>query len=200
MSEYFETYAPDFPAFGSSDPIKSPWAVGDYAEWLYSFFKAADIKSAHILAHSFGGRVALKFSAAHPEAVNKLIITGGAGVVEKDKKTLKRERAYGRLKRFSPRLAYALYASDDYKNLSPVMRESFKRIIGEDLREEAAKIAAPTLLLYGEDDKSAPADREGAIFASEIVGSRLEIMRGGHFCFSQYPEVFNRKILNFLIS
>lgn len=198
LSENFFVIAPDFPAFGASAPIEEAWSVGDYSDWLEKFFAAQNIESAHILAHSFGARVAFKFTAAHPERVNKLIITGGAGIVCHDAKYEKKVRAYRRMKRFFPRLAEKKYGSEEYKKLSPLMKESYKKIVNEDLREVAAKITRPTLLLYGENDTAAPASREGKIFASCIKGSRLETMRGGHFCFSEYPDIFNGFLINFL--
>lgn len=198
LKDYYTVIAPDFPAFGGSAPIERAWSVGDYCDWLVKFFKAQNLESAHILAHSFGARVAIKFAAAHPERVNKLIITGGAGVVCHDEKYHKKVRAYRRMKRFFPRLAEKRYGSEEYKKLSPLMRESYKKIVNEDLREEAAKILSPTLLIYGKGDTSTPPEKEGRIFASQIKNSRLEVVAGSHFCFCEHPDYFNGLVINFL--
>ena len=78
------------------------------------------------------------------------------------------------------------------------MKESYKKIVNEDLRADAAKILNPALLIYGKDDKVTPPYEEGEIFNSLIKNSRLEIMEGDHFCFCRNPELFNHKVLNFL--
>ncbi|MDE7075851.1 MAG: alpha/beta hydrolase, partial [Clostridia bacterium] len=67
-----------------------------------------------------------------------------------------------------------------------------------DLRVCARCIKNKTLLIYGKDDKVTPPDEEGAIFNSLIEESVLEIIQGGHFCFSENHAEFNRLMLNFL--
>ncbi len=196
--DYFSVTAPDFPAFGASAPITSAWSVGDYCDWLEKFMRAQKIKSAHILAHSFGARVAIKLAANRPELVKKLIITGGAGLVKRDNKYFKRVRAYRRVKKFFPKLADKKFGSAEYRALSPEMRESYKKIVNEDLRGEAAKIRSETLLIYGEEDKTTPAAEEGEVFRAQIKNSRLKVMSGGHFCFCERPAEFNKYALDFL--
>jgi pimeloyl-ACP methyl ester carboxylesterase len=41
---------------------------------LLSFFEQNDIIQAHIIGHSMGGKVAMKFALEHPERVNKLVV------------------------------------------------------------------------------------------------------------------------------
>ena len=55
-----------------------------------------------------------------------------------------------------------------------------------------------TLLVYGEDDAVTPAEEEGRTFNKLIADSKLFIMRGDHFCFCRYPELFNAAALAFL--
>ena len=78
------------------------------------------------------------------------------------------------------------------------MRASYKKIVNEDLREEAKKICAPALLVYGDCDTVTPADEEGAVFAANISGSTLKIIRGGHFCFCENYTEFNELVSAFL--
>ena len=78
------------------------------------------------------------------------------------------------------------------------MRESYKKIVNTDLSDCAKKIQNPALLIYGSEDTTTPSEEEGKIFNSLISGSRLEVMRGGHFCFSQYPDEFNALAGEFL--
>lgn len=199
LSKYFEVIAPDFPAFGASAAPDTAWSVGDYAEWLIKFLKAQNATQVHILAHSFGARVAFKTLYAHPEIAHSLIITGGAGIVKpRSSEYIKKVKAYRRIKKIFPKFAERHFGSAEYRSLSPLMRESYKKIVNEDLSACAASVKCKTYLIYGRDDGVTPPDEEGQIFHKLIEGSRLEIMEGGHFCFSEHPDLFNQKIFNFL--
>ena len=193
--------APDFPAFGASSAIDFAWSVGDYAEWLKKFIDANCLAGADIIAHSFGARVIFKLLAQNggEGLVNRLIITGGAGLVKpRSPRYMRQVRRYRRVKRLFPKLAEKLFGSEEYKTLSPLMKESYKLIVNEDLRECAGKITRPTLLIYGRDDRVTPPAEEGEIFHSAIKGSKLVVTDGTHFCFSEHPQTFNAIALNFL--
>lgn len=199
LSAYYRVIAPDMPGFGASGPLVSAWSVGDYAEWFISFLRAQNATQVHILAHSFGARVAFKAISAHPEIAKSLIVTGGAGLVKpRSAEYLKKVRLYRRVKKIFPRFAQKHFGSEEYRRLPPVMRESYKKIVNEDLSACAAQIKCKTYLIYGREDTVTPAAEEGETFGRLIKNSRLELTEGGHFCFSQYPQEFNEKIFNFL--
>ncbi|MGN0818318.1 MAG: alpha/beta fold hydrolase [Candidatus Coproplasma sp.] len=203
QSEFFSSFgfkavAPDFPAFGSSAPIESAWSVGDYAEWLINFVRAQKLDCPHIIAHSFGARVAFKALSSHNFA-DRLIITGGAGLVKPRSPAYMRQvKQYRRVKKLFPKFAERRFGSEEYRSLSPLMRESYKKIVNEDLRDCASSIKNKTLLIYGENDTVTPKDEEGKVFNTLIKDSRLEVITGGHFCFCENAELFNRISLAFL--
>lgn len=200
LCEYgFRAVAPDMPAFGKSSEIPCAWSVGDYAKWLKDFIAAKGLSGCCVIAHSFGARVIFKLLAEQEGLVEKLIITGGAGLVKpRSPAYIRRVKRYRRIKKLFPRFAEKHFGSEEYRTLPPVMKESYKLIVNEDLRECARKISLPALLIYGRADSVTPADEEGKIFNSEISGSRLEIIDGGHFCFSENSEKFNALMLEFL--
>lgn len=199
LSEKFCVTAPDFPCFGGSERTDTPWSVGDYAAWLEKFIKKLQLDSPHIIAHSFGARVAFKLLAEHKNLADRLIICGGAGIVKpRSLQYIRRVNAYRRVKKLFPKYAEKHFGSEEYKSLSPMMKESYKLIVNEDLKDCVKKICNPTLLLYGVDDTVTPPSEEGEIFHSLIAGSRLEILSGGHFGFCEYPLLYNQKISEFL--
>lgn len=194
----YRAVAPDMPAFGQSSPIGTAWSVGDYADWLEDFIKAEGLQGSYVVAHSFGARVIFKLLAREQGLVKKLVITGGAGLVKaRSPAYMRRVKRYRRIKKLFPRYAEKHFGSEEYRSLSPLMRESYKLIVNEDLRACAEKIAVPTLLVYGKNDTVTPPSEEGEIFHSLIEGSRLEILEGGHFCFSENAEKFNSLMLGF---
>lgn len=197
-SHGFCVIAPDFPGFGASAALTGPWSVGDYADWLKKFIAASAAVRPHIIAHSFGARVALKLL-SREDIADRLVITGGAGIVKPRTAAYRRKvKLYKAVKTFAPRFAESHFGSAEYRALPPVMRGSYKLIVNEDLRSCASRINNACLLVYGAEDAVTPPQEEGRIFSRLIPASRLCIVPGGHFCFSQYPEVFNRTVLSFI--
>ncbi len=195
----YRVIAPDMPAFGQSSPIDTAWSVGDYARWLEDFMVAKELDGCAVVAHSFGARVIFKLLGKERGLVKKLVITGGAGLVKPRSPAYMRQvKRYRRIKKLFPRYAERHFGSEEYRSLSPLMRESYKLIVNEDLRDCAAKVSVPTLLIYGNGDTVTPPNEEGEIFHSLIADSRLEIIDGGHFCFSENSEKFNGLLLEFL--
>lgn len=199
FSKYYRVTAPDFPGFGASAPLPSAWAVGDYCDWLVKFISSCRLERPHIVAHSFGARVAIKFAGLCPELSGDLIITGGAGIVKPRTRAYRRRvAAYRAVKKFAPRFAEKRFGSAEYRSLSPLMRESYKKIVNEDLRGVAEGVRARTLLIYGESDGVTPPREEGEIFRSSIARSQLKTIPGGHFCFCENYGLFNKISLAFL--
>lgn len=200
LSRYFKVTAPDIAGFGKSAPIDAPYSVDDYCEWLEAFVKKCRLTNPHILAHSFGARLAFKYLGERGGAADKLIITGGAGIVKpRSRQYMRRVNAYRRVKRFFPKYAEKHFGSEEYRALSPVMKCSYKKIVNEDLCRCAEKIRNKTLLIYGRDDTVTPPAEEGETFKRLIGGSRFFVMNGGHFCFSEHPDEFNDTVYKFLM-
>lgn len=195
----FRVTAPDFFGFGNSAALTEAYAVGDYARWLKDFITAARLDRPHIVAHSFGARVAFRLLSEDGSVADRLIVTGGAGLVKpRSPQYMRRVKRYRLVKKFFPAYAEKHFGSAEYRTLSPVMKESYKKIVNEDLRGCAARITNRTLLVYGADDTVTPKDEEGRTFNQLIKGSTLEIIGGGHFCFCENPQIFNALAYRFL--
>ena len=129
FENYFRVTALDFPCFGQSELTDTPWGVGEYADWLKKFMNLTGLDRPDVLAHSFGARVAFKLFSAENDRVNKLIITGGAGLVKpRSPQYMRKIKCYRRIKKMFPRFAEKHFGSSDYKSLSPMMKESFKKL------------------------------------------------------------------------
>ena len=170
----------------------------DYADWLNKFISETCVQRPHIVAHSFGARVAFKLLSERG-LCDRLVITGGAGLVKERTRAYNRKvAAYRAVKRIFPTFAERHFGSEEYRALSPLMKESYKKIVNEDLRACARKVRCRTLLIYGEDDGVTPPGEEGKIFNACIAGSKLEVLKGGHFCFCENAATFNNRVLKFL--
>lgn len=199
FSKFFRVTAFDFIGFGKSTPLTKPFSVADYAEWTREAFSLLGIEKPHIIAHSFGCRVAVKMAARDNAVFDKILLTGPAGVILKRGFSYRlKVGAYRFVKKFAPKFAEKRFGSAEYRTLSPVMKESYKKIVNEDLREAARKIENEVLIVEGKEDKTTPLSEAEAYLACFSRG-RLRTMDGGHFAFAEYPVLFNLIAEEFLI-
>ena len=98
QSDYHITVI-DFPAHGQSTPPPQPWGVADFAACVKALILQLSIAPCDIIAHSFGGRVALYLAANEPQLVKRLVLTGCAGIKKpQTPEQQKRSARYQRLK------------------------------------------------------------------------------------------------------
>ncbi|MCM1053960.1 MAG: alpha/beta hydrolase [Bacteroides sp.] len=212
LSPYFKVYAPDLPGFGESDEPREPWPVDGYADFVVSFCEKMGIEDCYIIAHSFGGRIAIKLMSRDdlPFRVEKLVLTGSAGI--RPKQTLKKKiktRCYklgkGILstnicKRIMPNALENLRkknGSADYNAASPIMRQCLVKTVNEDLTPLISNIKAPTLLIWGADDDSTPLS-DGRLMEKLIPDAGLVVFENsGHFAFLEQGARFCRVISSF---
>jgi pimeloyl-ACP methyl ester carboxylesterase len=77
------------------------------------------------------------------------------------------------------------------------MRESYKKIVNEDLRADAARVENSVLIVQGERDFVTPM-READAYRSVMKNARLTTIDGGHFAFAENPVAFNILVEEFL--
>jgi pimeloyl-ACP methyl ester carboxylesterase len=176
-----ENYAIDLMGDGKSDPLKKIYGSNDYANDVLDFIKKLPLKKNIIVGHSNGGRIAIRL--AKKNAVDAIILLGGAGIPVKHNIFFEVKMFFIKklkfLKKIFPFLTHFV-GSKEYKNTSGFTRETFKKLISEDLREEAKQIKIPTLLIYGSHDTATPIYM-GQEYNKLIQNSKLEIIQGNHF-------------------
>lgn len=191
FSRFYRVTALDFLGFGNSGELTEPYSVSDYADWLCAALTKLQIQSPYVIAHSFGGRVAVK-CLSRGNLFERAVLTGCAGIVPK--RTLRyklRVKTYRLVKKFAPRYAEKKFGSSEYRSLSPVMRESYKKIVNEDLREDAKKIQVPVLFLYGDRDTETPLS-SARVYQACVKDSRLRVLENcGHFAHLDNALAFN---------
>lgn len=191
FARFYRVTAIDFLGFGQSPKLERAFSVEDYADWLVGLLPALGVEKPHVIAHSFGVRVAVKAAAKYAGVFDKMLLTGPAGVIlKRGWKYRAKVRAYRIVKKFAPRYAEAHFGSAEYRTLSPVMKESYKKIVNEDLRENAKAVQNGVLLVLGEQDTTTPR-KEAEAYLAAFPNAKLKTMRGGHFAFAEDPVAFN---------
>jgi pimeloyl-ACP methyl ester carboxylesterase len=149
------------PGFGPAPAPATPWTTADYASWLARGLE--DTGPVVILAHSFGGRIALHLAVDHPHLVAGLVVTG-VPLMKRDQgrkaawqvrvgKTLHRVGLVSDARLESLRQRFG---SADYRAASGVMRGVLVKAVTEDYRAMLPRVTQPTIMVWGERDIPAP--------------------------------------------
>ena len=191
FSRFYRVTAIDFLGFGNSAPLTSAYSVGDYAEWAKKVVVALGLEKPHIIAHSFGCRVAVKMVGMDNDAFDRVVLTGAAGIIQKRGFVYRvKVKAYRVCKKFAPKFAERRFGSKEYRTLSPLQRESYKKIVNEDLRMCARAVKNRTLIVQGKADTVTPLE-SAQIYMQNLPCARMKLIDGGHFAFVENPLTFN---------
>ena len=174
----------DFPGFGESDEPSTPWTIDDYSLLIENLVKALNIRKPIVMGHSFGGRVAIRFSANNP--IEKLVLFGSPCIRENKKlplstRILKKIKTLPGMDKLGEEMKKYI-GSRDYKAASPIMRQTLVNVINEDLSSFARKIEEPTLLIWGEADTEAPVD-DARELEKIMIDAALIILPGTHYAY-----------------
>ena len=200
---------PDLPGFKKETELKKPWGLDDYLDWFTQLNNRED-ESFFLLGHSFGGRMAIKFAAKHPEKLKGLILVSAAGIKPKrnlQSRLISATAKFGR--RFSSLPFYSFFRkiiyrfilrTTDYIKAEKILnlKDTFKKIIAEDLTGYLEKIKTPTLIIWGEKDKMTPLS-DAYLMNEKIPNSKLEVLKNiGHSPHREAPKMLAEKIINFI--
>ena len=79
FSQHFRCIVPDLPGYGASTPLAGDPFEGTIGAVLH-LMDALGIARARFIGNSFGGLIAGRLAAAHPDRVERLVCIGGVGV------------------------------------------------------------------------------------------------------------------------
>lgn len=174
----------DFPGFGESDEPKEAWDITDYSLLIEELVKLLKIKKPIIMGHSFGGRVAIRYSSNNP--IEKLILFGSPCIREKEHlslkvKMLKKLKTLPGMDKLGETMKKYI-GSRDYKAASPMMRKILVNTVNEDLSIYARQIEEPTLLIWGEQDTEAPL-KDAKDLEKIMIDAGLIVLPGTHYAY-----------------
>ena len=155
----YTVYIIDYPGFGETKFPNHNLNMDDYTKMIIKFFSDLKISNPNIIAHSFGGRIAILLSSKYKVPIKNLILIDSAGI--KPKMTLKKKfrlKLYKTLQSLADYLPKKIkhkfktylfnkFSSSDYHSLDENMRETFKNIVNLDLTSYLSSINTNTLIL-----------------------------------------------------
>lgn len=154
-------------------PTLMVWTMMDYYQVIKNILKLHNIEKVIIICHSFGFRVACLLNGIIN--IEKLVVTGGAGL--KKVNILKRIEIQNNtilLKQKKYSYLYEKLASEDYKNLSKINKQTFKNVVNT-INNKMTIFNCPILLFWGKSDKSTPVWMAKKIFKDNAKFKKKKI-------------------------
>jgi 2-hydroxy-6-oxonona-2,4-dienedioate hydrolase len=224
LAEHYRVIAYDYPGHGYTTHAKADLELDTYIEHLAGLLDAFGIEKAHLNGESLGGWIAVKFAAAHPERVGKLVLNTPGGTMARPE-VMERIRSLSQAaaddpsdERIRARLEWLMAdpatVTDELVAIRrtiysrPGFADSMRHILclqDPEIRrrnlitdEELATVPGPALVVWTSDDPSGPAGA-GLEMAEKIRGGRFELITGaGHWPQWEQRERFNALVLDFL--
>lgn len=211
----------DLPGFGKSPKSNALYSPENYAKLIHHLTQAYINKPFHLVGHSMGGAISLRYAAMFPGDIDTLTLVDAAGILHRLAYTqylaplgLKPFEKYFEFSRkdVSSLAGYLLNKVENLMHLDPSLliedpklRASILRgnpavisgmaLVLDDFSQLPSKISAPTQIIWGESDEVAPL-RTGHVLNTLIPHARLSIVAGvGHNPITQKPAEFHRLLL-----
>lgn len=190
--------------------------MASFEEVLKEWLSALDLPPAVFIGNSIGGHVATRLAIAQPAKVRGLVLVSPGGFTPHNLLTRTICWFQGSQRSVRPQRFARMYlhhntpvveamlqrarteqSEPDALELNRAMWRSFGRP-ENDLRADASRIQAPTLLLFGANDPVISARKDGQVAARSIPGSRLVVLPCGHAPFAEVPDQFLDQVQPFL--
>ncbi|HLI13967.1 MAG TPA: alpha/beta fold hydrolase [Alphaproteobacteria bacterium] len=222
FADRFHAVAWDARGYGDSDDYDGPLDFADFSADLLRLLDHLGAARAHLCGLSMGGRIAQDFHDRHPDRVATLVLcdtfAGFEASFTPEKRAAfveMRTRSLiegGAPRDMAPAVARLLMGPQSpahvYRRLvdsmSALHTESYiKTVMATTMYDKTAalsRIAVPTLLVYGGDDRLTPV-KIGRDMAAKIPGARLVVIEGsGHLVNIEQPDIFNATVRDFLLA
>ena len=201
LSKNYRTINLDLWGFGKSDSPNSVWGIEEYIKALDEFFKKINLKDFHLVGHSFGGKLAIKYAFLYPQKVKSLTLVDSAGIKKRFSllnkvkihryKKLKKQVDLGK----KDKTVLEKFGSTDYKNSNGIMKQIMKKVINQNVEFECRQIKNKALIVWGKQDRDTPLYMAKKMHRL-IKNSSLKIFKGGHFChidnFLEFNEIIQK--------
>ncbi|MBL8858342.1 MAG: alpha/beta fold hydrolase [Planctomycetes bacterium] len=216
-----DIYALDVIGHGLSQPKAAHYTFQTCAEHVRGFLEMLDLRDVTIVGQSYGGEFAWRVALDAPERVKKLVLIDSSGYQRADGEWLPEEEKlrnwpgaqFGYLLNSRDRLRPALQLHFSVPLRDDQLEEMFLLCENADnwramthlcrdengtRQSEIARIAQPTLLIWGARDIAYTPDAYGRRFERDIAGSQLVIVpEAGHYPHEEQPAAVSRALLDF---
>jgi pimeloyl-ACP methyl ester carboxylesterase len=207
--------APQHPGFGRSTGLEHLDDVVDLVIYYLDLFDALGLEQVDLIGESFGGMIAAELAAIAPGRIRRLVLVAPLGLWLDAVPTLdifalpagEVHRVAWAAPDAPPGLDYApARGTEDERRRAHVERMRSLAAAGKfifpipdkGLRKRFHRLVAPTLLLWGAEDRIVPPDY-GTLFQERIRSAELVLVPGaGHFPLLECPTEAISALQSFL--
>jgi len=217
----FRVIAFDNRGFGLSDKPPTPYDNGAYARLAIALMDSLRLADAVLVGHSMGGAIAADVAIEYPQRVRGLVLVGSVGLGAREPLLFRMARwpVLGRVaiafrgRGFTGRLLRATYfdpgkvtEADVDQYYAPVAQPDYGRALLGALRQfrfdalegRLDHIAAPTVVLWGEEDRWVPLGLGRALASGVTRSAFLSVPHAGHSVQEEAPDEVNHLLIRFL--
>lgn len=223
LGRQYHVVAFDLPGFGRAgraNLLYTPPAYVNFIKYVTEKFTDGPFM---LLGHSLGGALALRYAAAFPRDVERLVVVSAAGILHRSSYSQYLSHLgidllpvfYPKQKEDLGGLAGAVLSRLEKLNLEPEVILSSASLRQAALQGDPSKIAGlalvlddfskvlpqvttPTLIVWGADDPVAPV-RTGQLLASVLPHARLTVLdKTEHVPMRESPAAFRAAVMPFL--
>ncbi|MFF4546559.1 alpha/beta fold hydrolase [Streptomyces sp. NPDC001435] len=224
LSKRMRVLALDMAGFGFSErPEGVRYGLDLWVDQLVGFLDALEVPCASIVGNSFGGAIALRAAARHPERVDRLVLMGSVGVPFRLIEGEGLDAVWGyepsieNMRRLLDIFAHSRELVNDelaevrYRaSVQPGFQEAFSAMFPAPRQRWADAMVTPdeeisalphrTLIVHGREDKVIPL--ANSLRLLELIPSaQLHVFgRCGHWTQIEWADTFNELVGDFLTS
>lgn len=213
----FDVIAVDLAGYGQANALPAPTTMADHARAVLATLDHLGVDHFHLLGHSMGGMVVQDLVHQAPQCVDRLVLygTGPLGSIPGRFETMARSRerlaadgVHATARRICATWLLAREASPAYLALAELATQASARAAEAGLwameswdgRAALAAIAAPTLVLWGEHDRSYGWAQVEQLWRG-IPGASLAVVPAcAHALHLERPALFHTLVREFLES
>jgi pimeloyl-ACP methyl ester carboxylesterase len=208
-------YAPVHPGVGGSTGVEHLDDVVDLALVYDECLTALGLRRAHLAGHFFGAMVAAELAALLPERARRLVLISPLGLWRDDAPTAdvlilphaELMAALWQDPESAAARAWATLPGTEAENVAAQLESIARRaamgkfvwpIPDKGLRRRLHRVAAPTLLLWGDADRVNPV-AYGEAWRERLAKAELRLVPGGHMVPHESPDATAAAALEFLV-
>jgi pimeloyl-ACP methyl ester carboxylesterase len=203
LAERFQLILPNHPGFGASADDPAIDSLHDYVLHYLDLFDLLGLDELSLVGHSMGGYLAAMFAIEQTNRVRRLVLAAPFGLRVREHPTVdffsipdEDVAAYlaADLSVFegkAPMPPTPEFLAERYREATSFARVGWHRPYDLKLARWLHRIAAPTLIVWGDADRLIPVE-QAEVWAEQLPTSEVKILPGvGHLLFDESREALD---------